>query len=317
MDKNKGVDVAKAAGGLTVTDGAGGDFIPTELSSQLIEYIKWNSVGRNLWDQVTMPTPTFDIPKLTGVNSIYHVGVGTQPTQSAMGTDTVQLVAKKLMGLLTVDSEIDEDSKIALMPLIKEDFGTEIGLAETDAFFNGEGSSFAVSDHPRAAFSGIRNQATGTAVDAQGNRITLQYLNQGLVNLGRYGQNPQMIDVFGAPVVVGELRKLYADFDKYTVFNKGALRTGQVGAIWGMNVYTVGQLPTDLTYGGSTGNGYTEALLVHRKTPIIGDRRSIKFKTFDQIWTDQMLIVPSERIGFNVRWPEAIVKVTNLEATLS
>lgn len=314
---NKGVDVKKALGGVNTSSGTGGDFIPTELASELIEYIKWNSVGRNLWDQIVMPTPTFNIPKLSGVNSIYFVSEGSQPTQSAMTTASVDLVAKKLMGLLTVDAEIDEDSKIALMPLIKEDFGTQIGQAETDAFFNGEGSGYAVSDHPRAAFEGIRSQATGTAVDAAGSRISLRHLNQALVNMGRYGQNPQMIDVFGAPVVIAELRKLYADFDKYTIFNKGALRTGQVGAIWGMNVYTVGQLPTDLTYGGSTGNGYTEAILVHRKSPIIGDRRAIKFKTFDQIWTDQTLIVPSERIAFNVRWDDAIVKVTNLEATLS
>lgn len=314
---NKGVDVKKALGGLNTSDGTGGNFIPTDLASELIEYIKWNSVGRNLWDQIVMPTPTFNIPKLTGVNSIYFVGEGSQPTQSAMTTATVALVAKKLMGLLTVDAEIDDDSKIALMPLIKEDFGTQIGQAETDAFFNGEGSGYAVSDHPRAAFAGIRSKATGTSVDAAGTRISLRHLNQALVNMGRFGQNPQMIDVFGAPVVIAELRKLYADFDKYTIFNKGALRTGQVGAIWGMNVYNVGQLPTDLTYGGSTGSGYTEALLVHRKSPIIGDRRAIKFKTFDQIWTDQTLIVPSERIAFNVRWPDAIVKVTNLEATLS
>ena len=312
-----GVDVVKAVGGVTTTAGSGGDFIPTELSAELIEYIKWNSVGRNLWDQVVMPTPTFDIPKLTGVNSIYYVGVGSQPTQSAMATDTVSLVAKKLMGLLTVDAEIDEDSKIALLPLIKEDFGTEIGYAETDAFFNGEGNSFAISDHPRKAFEGLRSLANGTSVDAAGATVALKHVNQGLVNLGRYGTNPAMIDLFGAPVVVGELRKLYADFDKYTIFNQGALKTGQVGAIWGVNVYQVGQLPTNLTYGGSTGNGYTEALLVHRKTPIIGDRRAIKFKTFDQIWTDQLLIVPSERIAFNVRWDDAIVKITSLSATLS
>ena len=315
--KTKGVDVKKALGGVNTSTGSGGDFIPTELAAELIEYIKWNSVGRNLWDQVVMPTPTFNIPKLTGVNSIYFVGEGSQPTASAMTTDAVSLVAKKLMGILTVDSEIDEDSKIALMPLIKEDFGSQIGLAETDAFFNGEGSGYAVSDHPRAAFAGIRSKASGTAVDAAGGRVSLALLNQGLVNLGRYGQNPQMIDIFGAPVVIAELRKLYADFDKYTIFNKGALKTGQVGAIWGMNVYSVGLLPTNLTYGGSTGSGYTEALLVHRKTPIIGDRRAIKFKTFDQIWTDQLLIVPSERIAFNVRWDDAIVKITNLEATLS
>lgn len=310
------VDVTKALGGVNTTTGTGGDFIPTELAAELIEYVKWNSVGRNLWDQVVMPTPTFNVPKLTGVNSIYFVGEGAQPTQSGMATTTVSLVAKKLMGLLTVDAEIDEDSKIALMPLIKEDFGTEIGLSETDAFFNGD-TTFAVSDHPRKAFNGLRALASGTAVDAAGSRITLKHLNQGLVNLGRYGQNPQSVDVFAAPVVIGELRKLYADFDKYTIFNQGALKTGQVGAIWGMNVYAVGLLPTDLTYGGSTGSGYTEALLVHRRTPMIGDRRAIKFKTFDQIWTDQLLIVPSERIAFNVRWTDAIVKITNLEATLS
>lgn len=310
------VNVKKALGGVNTSTGQGGDFIPRDLAAQLIEYIKWNSVGRNLWDQIVMPTPVFDIPKLTGVNSIYFVGEGSQPTQSAMTTAQVTLTAKKLMGLLTVDAEIDEDSKLALMPLIKEDFGSQIGQAETDAFFNGN-TSFAVSDHPRKAFNGLRASATGTSVDAAGATITLRHLNQALVNLGRYGQNPQVIDIFGAPVVIAELRKLYADFDKYTIFNQGALRTGQVGAIWGMNVYTVGLLPTDLTYGGSTGDGYTEALLVWRKSPIIGDRRAIQFKTFDQIWTDQTLIVPSERIAFNVRWPDAIVKVTNLSATLS
>lgn len=174
---NQGVDVAKAVGGLTNTSTHGGDFIPTELSAELIEYIKWNSVGRNLWDQVVMPTPVFNIPKLTGVNSIYYVGPGTQPTQSAMTTAQVTLTAKKLMGLLTVDSEIDDDSKIALLPLIKNDFGTEIGLAETDAFFNGEGDTFAIADHPRAAFQGIRKVATGTAVDAAGARISRQHIS--------------------------------------------------------------------------------------------------------------------------------------------
>lgn len=310
------VDVKKALGGVNSNTGSGGDFIPTALAAELIEYIKWNSIGRNLWDQVVMPTPVFNIPKLTGVNSIYFVGEGEQPTQSAMTTSQVTLTAKKLMGLLTVDAEIDEDSKIALMPMIKDDFGSQIGQAETDAFFNGD-TSFAVSGHPRKAFDGLRKLATGTAVDAAGSRITLAHLNQALVNLGRYGQNPQNIDIFAAPVVVAELRKLYADFDKYTIFQQGSLRTGQVGSIWGMNVYTVGQLPTNLTYGGSTGSGFTEVLLVHRKTPIIGDRRAIKFKTFEQIWTDQTLIVPSERIAFSVRWPDAIVKVTNVAATLS
>ena len=59
----------------------------------------------------------------------------------------------------------------------------------------------------------------------------LRTIKEGLINLGRYGQNPQMIDVFAAPAVIGELRKLYADFDKYTIFNQGALKTGQVGAV--------------------------------------------------------------------------------------
>ena len=42
------VDVVKALGGVSTADAHGGDFIPTELSGELIEYIKWNSVGRNI-----------------------------------------------------------------------------------------------------------------------------------------------------------------------------------------------------------------------------------------------------------------------------
>lgn len=309
------IDVKKALGGVSSSTGSGGDFIPTELSAQLIEFIRYNSVGRNVWDSVVMPTPTFNLPKLTGVNSIYYVAEGAQPTQSAMGTTVVPLVAQKLMGLLTVDAEIDEDSKIALMPLIKQDFGLSLGQAETDAFFNGD-TNFAVAGHPRKAFNGLRKLATGTAVDGLGTTANLNQLNQGLSNLGKYGMNPQMVDVFAHPTAVASLRRLYADFDKYTVFNQGALRTGQVGAIWGMNIYSVGQIATDLTYGGSTVPGYTEMLLVHRMSPIIGDRRTIKFKTFEQIWTDQTLIVPSERIAFNARYTDAIVKVTNLSTNI-
>ena len=95
---------------------------------------------------------------------------------------------------------------------------------------------------------------------------------------------------------------------------------GEVGKVMGITVVEAYYLPEDNTNAASFYNPGVAtkgvALMVNKMSPIIGDRRKIKFDQDKVISTDSIEIAISERIGFTVQYVEALCVVTDLENTL-
>ena len=136
-----------------------GDFIPKEYADEFIDLVREKNWCRQLFRTINMPTATFYIPKVSGDASVYYVSTeATAPTESKptfAAAGSVKLEAVKLMGYAEVSNETDEDSRIAMMPIIKESFAQAMAAAEEQAIILGQyNAAFAATD-PRSAFKGL------------------------------------------------------------------------------------------------------------------------------------------------------------------
>ena len=68
-----------------------------------------------------MPTDVFRFPKMTTGNSVYYVGEAAAAPESLVSTGTVELNAKKLMVALAISAELQEDSVLPIVPVIRSD----------------------------------------------------------------------------------------------------------------------------------------------------------------------------------------------------
>ena len=80
-------------------------------------------------------------PKLTSGLTVYCPGAGVAPTKSDLAFAGVGLNAKKWMTLTALDSELDEDSAIAIGELIGFMVGYAFAKKEDEVGFLGDGTS--------------------------------------------------------------------------------------------------------------------------------------------------------------------------------
>lgn len=168
-----------------------------------------------------MPTDVFRFPKLTTGNSVYYVGEAAAAPESLVATGTVELNAKKLMVALAISAELQEDSVLPIVPVIRSDMAKAFALAEEDVFLNGDTTHTAtktspsaateadwfVSD-PRLAFNGLRNLATSTDRDAGDDPLTLADISKSIELLDIFGRDKSELLLTVSLREEGTLRQL-------------------------------------------------------------------------------------------------------------
>jgi len=107
------------------TNTAGGYLVPEEFGTDMIALMEKYGIVRRLFKVRQMMSDTRSDPRRTGGLTAYFVGEGTAGTESNKGWDRVALVAKKLMVLTRISSELGEDAVIN----IADDLVGEIALA--------------------------------------------------------------------------------------------------------------------------------------------------------------------------------------------
>jgi len=119
---------------------AGGYLVPDEFSNDMIDLRLQYGVFRRNADVRMMSSDTYSRPRRTGGLTAYFVAESAAGTQSTKSWDRVQLVAKKLMVLSKMSTEVNEDAVINL----GDDLAGEIAYAfankEDDCGFNGTGA---------------------------------------------------------------------------------------------------------------------------------------------------------------------------------
>lgn len=123
------------------TDSAGGYTVPEQFVGDLINLVNQYGVLRQNARVVPMTSDTLRQPRVTGRLTAYWVGENVAGTTSDATFDQISLVAKKLMVLTSMSSELNEDSAISLAEFVASDIARALAYEEDRAGFLGTGLS--------------------------------------------------------------------------------------------------------------------------------------------------------------------------------
>jgi HK97 family phage major capsid protein len=166
--KNFGIAIKAHTEGV---NSQGGFLVPDEMAAELVTLREQYGVFRRNAKIYRMTSDTLRIPRKNTGLTAYWVGEAIAATESTMGFDNVQLVAKKLTALTTVSNELLEDSIIDLASDVANEIAYQFAFKEDDAGFNGDGTStyggvvglntalsdstYQISDGGASAYSGV------------------------------------------------------------------------------------------------------------------------------------------------------------------
>jgi HK97 family phage major capsid protein len=166
--KNFGITIKAHTEGV---NSQGGFLVPDEMAAELVTLREQYGVFRRNAKIYRMTSDTLRIPRKNTGLTAFWVGEAIAATESTMGFDNVQLVAKKLTALTTVSNELLEDSIIDLASDVANEIAYQFAFKEDDAGFNGDGTStyggvvglntalsdptFQISDGAASAYSGV------------------------------------------------------------------------------------------------------------------------------------------------------------------
>lgn len=139
--QNNGMAIDVMAAHSAGSNVAGGVLVPEEFSSTIIRLVEQYGCFRRNTRVVPMSTDTLNIPRRTGGLTASYVGEGVAGNSTDTAWDNVQLVAKKLMVLSRLSSEIEEDALISMVDMLALECAYAFALKEDTVGFTGDGSA--------------------------------------------------------------------------------------------------------------------------------------------------------------------------------
>lgn len=314
----------------TATAGEGEEWIPTQLSKDLIDKVRLELKVAALHKRIAMPTPTFRMP-LEGADAVAYLvpestsDDSTKIRASTPGTKRITFVAQKLASRVLFSEEITEDSIVPILPFLRGKVITALAVAQETCTINGDNSSTHqdsdVTDalDARKAWDGYRVLCLAdTKVDIS--TLTTTKLRSIKKAMGKYG-----IDIGNLAWITGasgynqmldltEVRTV----DKYGP--KATILSGELAKFDNIPVIVSEYVREDLNESGvydGTTTTKTIILLVRRDTFLYGDRRNIKVKSAEIIETDQSQIVTTQRLDFQSTLDATTEKIIGLGYNLA
>jgi len=119
----------------------GGATVPTQESSEIIEYLRQNAVVRGLGPtQVPMPNGNLSIARMTGGATATYVGEVYSATASQGTFGAINLVAKKLITLVPISNDLLRFANPALDAMIQRDAIAAMAAKEDVTFIRSDGT---------------------------------------------------------------------------------------------------------------------------------------------------------------------------------
>lgn len=296
----------------------GADFIPNTMSASLIPFYRQALMLGQLFNHGSMPTSPYILP-FEGIDiNPYLVAEASDdnvPTTSNQipartpATGKITLTAAGLKVRSVVSSEVEEDAIISMVAYVRPKIGQAIANGVDDNIVNGDTSgthmdadSNTTSDW-RHAWLGLRKlTAAGTTKFDNGqNKLTVAKLLNVKRAFGKFGQVPSdqtfIMSQIGFIHICGDTA--FARWD--AIGQTPPLVNGQVGTLYGTPVVVSGYVRDNLNgnavYDGSSTTN-TMALLVHRPSFMMWDRRTITIDAMKDIQTDKFTLVATWRGTF-------------------
>jgi HK97 family phage major capsid protein len=297
--------------------GTGAEFVPTQLSNQLIDDIRLALRVAGLFPNLTVPmgVGTMDVPKRGARQAAYLTGEPTTDSPSKVGTATPP-TGKASFSMITHalrmlwSDDITEDSAIAMFPLVREELIQAISDAAETAILNGDIDSTHMDSDVTAgtdvnkSYYGLRYFSGNSAGEAAVNISTLSTANLRAIRkaMGRFGVNPSdlawLTGISGYVQMLGLTEVLTMD-----KWGPGfTAKAGTLAMFDGAPVVVSEFIRQDLNASGvydGTTMTKTEILLANTKAHWTGDKAGgMKMETARDIESLQNVAVASRRNDF-------------------
>lgn len=273
----------------------------TQVSLNMEAEVRRKLVIANTLNSIAMNQPVMKIP----VNP--EAGYGTWVTTAQYGTTNssgatgshqltdITLSAYKLATREYLAFEEDEDSLIAILPIVRDALIRRNAKSLDKAFIMGAGSG-ADPVAGLATYSAVSAGTTFVSLAAGFGTTATTPLRQARKNLGAWGLDPSAL----VYVVSTELYFALMDDPLFQTMDKvgaaATILTGQVGQVGGTPVLVSGEF---LTAAAGANNALTNlAGMVYAPANfVVGNQRGLRLDTQDLVESQQKVLVSSLRTG--------------------
>ncbi len=288
--------------GLSVTrahsegvNSAGGVLVPNQMMDSIIDLREEFGVFRKNAKIVPMSSDTLDWPRRVGGLTAYFTPENTAGTESTASWDNVNLVAKKLMVLTRMSTELSEDAVVSVADLLTSEIAYAFASKEDDCGFNGDGTS---------TYGGIRG-ITNLLIDADhtGGKYAAASGHDLFTELdaaditGLIGKLPQY--------AIGNAKFYCSQFAFATVFERLIATAGgnSISTLGGEVQYRYLGFPIVITQKLSASSSAVNGTIMMlfgdlAKASAMGERRSVTIKRSDERYfdSDQIGLLGTERV---------------------
>jgi len=297
----------------TATSEEGLEWIPTGFSAELVRKVKLALKVAALHRRIAMPTNPFKLP-IDGADATAYLfaestsDTATKITASTPGTKNVTFDAVKLACRVLISTELEEDSVVAILPLLRDKIVQALAEAQESATINGDtsgthmDSDVTSATDVRKAWKGYRKLALAAA---QVDLATFDITNLRAIRsaMGKYGVNPNHLAWIAGISVFNKMLGLeqVVTVDKYG--SNATILTGELAKLDGIPVVVSEFIREDVNasgvYDGVT-TSKTVLPLVYRPAFLYGDRRSITLRVSQELYmeSDQDVAVATQRLDF-------------------
>lgn len=309
----------KSAGAKALTtsgSGSGAELVYVDLATQLHQrlYLDSDLAQVLLQREIAMPTDPFRLPIKT-VRTPFNQGAeasipstieaylgGGQPTLA-----NITLDAKKMIGIASYSYESNEDSVIAVLPMIQDDMADGAVAAFESACLNGDTDGThmdTVPDHSATAvermYDGLRKAGIAVGVrDWSTGGVSKSNFMALRAAMGKYGVNPKDLAIIVSPYGYIQLQAIEEAFraDARGGNNLATVGTGVLPSFNGIKVVVSEHMPeTAAATGLLTAGGAKQSLiLAHLPHWMVGARRGFTVEVVSDPRVQMNYVVASFR----------------------
>ncbi|HEA52309.1 phage major capsid protein [Marinobacter antarcticus] len=300
----------------TQTTNEGLEWIPTQFSAQFIDDLRLLLRVAALFPRINIPMGTgpLTVPRQGGRKRVFLQGeaISDNPTDYSSitpGTGNVTFDPVKHAALIRFSDEIQEDSAVAIAPMMMAELMQGIADAEEDAVVNADTSAthqdsdVTASDDIRKSWTGLRKHTGGSggvaAVDVGG--MTVSAFRNVRKAMGRYGaMSSDLAYIAGVSAYIqmlGITQVLTLD----QIGPQATILQGELARFDNSPIIVSEFIREDLTtlgvYDGATTTD-TITLLVNTRAFWLADKGAPRTETDRDIKKGQSFSVASRRIDF-------------------
>lgn len=281
----------KAFGSTVV--GGGDEWVPTMVSSQFIEEFELDRQVVDQFKTINMPSSPFDVPVQTSVTQARIQPESCDPADnipaSNFGTSKITLQATKLVEHMCLPEELNEDSAVQILSLVRSEVTMAQARAWENAILNGDTTGphmdadvVAASD-ARKAWNGLRKLAidNSATVNFSAAAVSVANLRAMRTLMGKFGVSERALTWVVSSKIYNQLLAL----EEVTTVEKfgpnATILRGSLAALDGIPIVISEHARDDLTAAGVNEallSTFSCVTLVNRSRFMWGVRRPIRVR---------------------------------------